>query len=87
MCRSYGLAWLFESRSIKLGSTSLYLPNNIYGGHGGAVTYGFRTTMQMKLSEDVAVLFFINSDSFLYQNGWNGIQLLRELLFLKANKY
>ncbi len=85
--RSYGLAWLFESRSIKLGSTSLYLPNNIYGGHGGAVTYGFRTTMQMKLSGDIAAIFFINSDSFLYQNGWNGIQLLRELLFLKANKY
>ena len=85
--RAYGLAWLFESRSLNLGSNNIYLPRNIYGGHGGAVTYGFRTTMQMKLSEDVAVIFFINSDSFLYQNGWNGIQLLRELLFIKANNY
>jgi len=67
--RAYGLAWLYESRSLKLGSNNIYLPRNIYGGHGGAVGFGFRTTMQMKLSEDVAILFFINSDSFLYQDG------------------
>ncbi len=85
--RAFGLAWMYESRSLNLGSNTIYLPRNIYGGHGGAVTFGFRTTMQMKLSENVAIIFFINSDSFIYQDGWNGLQFLRELLFLKANDY
>lgn len=81
---AYGLAWLFESRSIKIASSSIYLPTLIYAGHGGAITSGLHTIMQMKQSEDVAILFFINSNSFLCQSGWNGIQLLRELFFLKA---
>jgi CubicO group peptidase (beta-lactamase class C family) len=85
--RCYGLAWLFESRSLQIGSLILNFPRLLYGGHGGAVTFGLRTTMYMKLSENCAVLFFINSDSFLYQSGWNGIQLIREMLFLKANTY
>ena len=85
--RAYGLAWLFESRSFQIGSLIINFPRLLYGGHGGAVTFGLRTTMYMKLSEQCAVLFFINSDSFMYQSGWNGIQLIREMLFMKASTY
>jgi len=85
--RAFGLAWLFESRSLQIGSLIVNFPRLLYGGHGGAVTFGLRTTMYMKLSEQCAVLFFINSDSFLYQSGWNGIQLIREMLFMKASTY
>jgi len=82
--RSYGLAWLFDPMTLKIGSRFLTIPLLSYSGHGGAVTYGLRTAMEMKISQDTAVIYFINSDSFLYPEGWNGHQLLRELLFFKA---
>jgi CubicO group peptidase (beta-lactamase class C family) len=81
----YGLAWLSESRSLQLGTNILYFPNLVYGGHGGAVTSGLHTYMYMKISSDTAILLFTNSNSFIYPIGWNGLQILRELLFIKAN--
>jgi len=84
---AYGLAWIFEPRSFQIGSSVVYLPFNIYGGHGGAVTYGLRTNMYMKSFGDTAVLYFINSDSFMYAEGWNGFGLIREILFFKANYF
>jgi CubicO group peptidase (beta-lactamase class C family) len=83
----YGLAWILEPRSIQIGSRIFYLPNKLYGGHGGAVTYGLRTSMYMKKTGDTAVIYFINSDSFMYPEGWNGFELIREILFLKAKSY
>ena len=81
----YGLAWLFEPRSFQLWKIIIYFPLKIYGGHGGAITTGLRTSMYMKTLGDSAIIFFINSDSFSYSEGHNGVEFLREVLFLKSN--
>jgi len=39
--------------------------------------------MNMKISEDVAVIFFINTHR-IHRSGWNCAELLNEILFLKA---
>lgn len=83
--RAYGLAWLFEPRSFHIGKSIFCLVSKIYGGHAGAITNGLRTDMWMKASGESAVIFFINSDSFSYAKGYNGVEFLREVLFLKAN--
>jgi CubicO group peptidase (beta-lactamase class C family) len=84
----YGLAWLFMSRSIWIGLQypfffALHFPKVLYSGHGGDLTYGLHTKMNMKTSEDVAVIFFINTHR-IHRTGWNSAELLNELLFLKA---
>lgn len=84
----FGLAWLFMSRSIWIGLQyplffTLYFKNALYSGHGGDISYGLHTRMNMKISEDVAVIFFVNSHR-IHRTGWNCAELLNELLFLKA---
>ncbi|VVB62249.1 D-aminopeptidase [uncultured archaeon] len=83
--RAYGLAWYFEPHLFQIGKGNFCSFLKIYEGHGGALTTGLRTSMWMKTSGDSAVLFFVNSDSFLYPKGANGIDFLRNALFLKAN--
>jgi CubicO group peptidase (beta-lactamase class C family) len=83
----YGLAWLFEPRSLFTASKPIYFPTLRYNGHGGAVTTGLCTQMFIKSRSNTSVLIFTNSDSFMYPQGWNGLQLLRELLFLKSYNY
>jgi len=87
----FGLAWLIISRSIWLGSQYpnnlvLSFPRTIYSGHGGDISYGLHTRMNMKLSGDVAVIFFINTHR-IHRAGWNCAELLNELLFLEAQEY
>ena len=63
--------------------TILSFPNAIFSGHGGDISYGLHTRMAMKLSGDVAVIFFINTHR-IQRKGWNCAELLNDLLFLKA---
>jgi len=84
----FGLAWLSLSRSIWIGLQYplffiLYFSKVIYSGHGGDISYGLHTRMNMKISEDIAVIFFINTHR-IQRTGWNCAELLNELLFLKA---
>jgi len=84
----FGLAWLSTSRSVWIGLQyplffTLYFPKVIYSGHGGDISYGLHTRMNMKLSEDFAVIFFINTHR-IHRTGWNCAEILNELLFLKA---
>lgn len=84
----FGLAWLAISRSIWIGLQyplffTLYFSKVIYSGHGGDLSYGLHTRMNLKISEDVAVIFFINTHR-IHRAGWNCAELLNEILFLKA---
>ncbi len=84
----FGLAWLSISRSIWIGLQyplffTLYFSKVIYSGHGGDISWGLHTRMNMKISEDVAVIFFINTHR-IHRTGWNCAELLNEILFLKA---
>jgi CubicO group peptidase (beta-lactamase class C family) len=95
----YGLGWHFSSRSFwLLGEHLFYSPNNyifnfpnlIYSGHGGDAhmispyTYGVGTLMHMKESDNSGVIIFSNNDFTFYKEGYNGKQILQELLFLKG---
>ena len=56
----YGLAWLLLSRSIWIGLQYplffiLHFPNVIYSGHGGDISYGLHTKMNMKISENTQI--------------------------------
>jgi CubicO group peptidase (beta-lactamase class C family) len=87
---NFGLAWLITSRSIWFGMQYpnfpvYYFPNLIYSGHGGDITSGMHTRMYTRLSGDIAVIFFINTHR-IHRSGWNGAELLTELLFLKADQ-
>ena len=87
----YGLAWLIMSRSIWIGfEYPLYyilsLPNAVFSGHGGDISYGLHTRMVMKLAGDTAVIFFINTHR-IQRKGWNCAELLNDVLFLKANGF
>jgi CubicO group peptidase (beta-lactamase class C family) len=84
----FGLAWLLMSRSIWIGLQypfffTIYFNKVLYSGHGGDISYGLHTKMNMKISEDIAVIFFINTHR-LHRTGWNGAELLNEILFKKA---
>ena len=79
------------SRSIWIGFeypiyTVISFPNAIFSGHGGDISYGLHTRMSMKLSGDVAVIFFINTHR-IQRKGWNCAELLNDLLFLKAYSF
>lgn len=86
----YCLAWKTFPRYVCVGSdypNYLIIPflRNIYSGHGGSATYGVSTYMHMRLSGDTAVIIFVNNNAHFYKKGYNGFQLLQEVLFLKAN--
>ncbi len=87
----FGLAWLIMSRSFWIGLEYslfyiIYFPRALFSGHGGDISYGLHTRMNMRLSEDVAVIFFINTHR-IQRKGWNCAELLNELLFLKAYSF
>jgi CubicO group peptidase (beta-lactamase class C family) len=87
----FGLAWLIMARSIWIGlEFPIYriisFPRGLYSGHGGDISYGLHTRMNMRLSEDVAVIFFINTHR-IQRKGWNCAELLNELLFLKSYSF
>jgi len=99
---TYGLGWDFRSRSFWLiGEHMFYspyfyifnFPIKIYSGHGGDAhmispyTYGVGTLMHMKESDNSGVIIFSNNDFTFYKDGYNGKQILQELLFLNANQY
>ena len=84
----FGLAWLLLSRSIWIGFQYplfyvLHFPKVLYSGHGGDISYGLHTRMNMKISEDFGVIYFINTHR-LQRRGWQAVELLNELLFKKA---
>lgn len=85
----FGLAWLTMSRSVWIGleypsNFIIFFSRALFSGHGGDISYGLHTNMCMKLSENVAVIFFINTHR-IHRTGWNCAELLRELLFFKAD--
>jgi len=97
----YGLGWHFSSRSFwLLGEHLFYSSNNyifnfprlIYSGHGGDARmispyiYGVGTLMHMKESDNSGIIIFSNNDFTFYKDGYNGKQILQELLFLKDMK-
>ena len=55
----------------------------LYSGHGGDISYGLHTKMNMKISEDTAVIYFINTQR-IQRTGWHATELLNEILFKKA---
>ena len=84
----YGLAWLLLSRSIWVGLQYpfffvLHFPQTLYSGHGGDISWGLHTKMNMKISEDTAVIYFINTQR-IQRTGWHAAELLNEILFKKA---
>jgi CubicO group peptidase (beta-lactamase class C family) len=87
----FGLGWLIMSRSLWIGFqypvfNVVYFPKSIYSGHGGDISYGLHTRMNMKLSGDIGVIFFINTHR-THRSGWNCAELLNELLFSEAQKF
>jgi CubicO group peptidase (beta-lactamase class C family) len=84
----FGLAWLFMSRSIWIGFQYplffiLHFKKVLYSGHGGDISYGLHTRMNMKITENVGVIYFINTHR-LQRSGWQATELLNEVLFKKA---
>jgi CubicO group peptidase (beta-lactamase class C family) len=84
----FGLGWLLISRSIWIGFHyplffTMYFNKVLYEGHGGDLSYGLHTRMNVKISEDIAVIYFINTHR-IHRTGWNGAELLNEVLFKEA---
>jgi len=84
----FGLAWLSLSRSIWIGLQYpfffiLHFPKILYSGHGGDISYGLHTRMNMKISEDYGIIYFVNTHR-LQRTGWHAAELLNEVLFKKA---
>jgi CubicO group peptidase (beta-lactamase class C family) len=82
----YGLAWLFHPRIFIVGKIGLAGFNHIYSGHGGDMM-GYQTFMYKKVSENIAVIYFINTDKIGDSRISNAAELLKEVLFLKAGQY
>ena len=82
----YGLAWLFHPRVIMIGQRGYASSNLIYSGHGGDML-GYHTFMYKKVSDDISVIYFINTDRMFHNQIWNAAELLKEILFLKAKQY
>jgi CubicO group peptidase (beta-lactamase class C family) len=86
----YGLAWLFLSRSIWIGFQYplffvLHFPKVLYSGHGGDISYGLHTRMNMKISENTGIIYFMNTQR-IQRQGWHAAELLNEVLFKKADQ-
>ncbi len=82
----YGFAWLVSPRTFWIGNRLLPIGSLNYAGHAGDA-YDGHTRMVMKVSDDVAVIYSINTGRMLYSNSWNAAELLTETLFLKARQY
>ena len=85
----FGLAWLSLSRSIWLGLQyplffTLYFSKVLYSGHLGDISWGLHTRMNMKISDKVGVIYFVNTHR-IQRTGWNGAELLNEYLFSKVD--
>ena len=82
----YGLAWLVSPRIFWIGNRLFPIGRLNYAGHGGDSGDG-HTRMVMKITDNIAVIYSINTGRMLYSNSWNAAELLTVTLFLKARQY